>query len=169
MAIHGTALGGGLEIAMAGHYRVAVADASLGAPEVNLGIIPGAEGTQRLPRLVGVAAAVEMCVSGRPIKAPQALQMGLLDRVIDGDLLSGAVRFAGEVAGQPVRKTRERNEKLGIGVRKRRRFSRLAGPRRPRSGATRLRRWRRSKRWKPRRRCPSTKAARRSARSFAGF
>ena len=82
MAIHGTALGGGLEIAMAGHYRVAVADASLGAPEVNLGIIPGAEGTQRLPRLVGVAAAVEMCVSGRPIKAPQALQMGLIDRVI---------------------------------------------------------------------------------------
>jgi 3-hydroxyacyl-CoA dehydrogenase len=109
MAIHGMALGGGLELAMAGHYRVAVADASLGAPEVNLGIIPGAEGTQRLPRLVGVAAAVEMCVSGRPIKAPQALQMGLIDRVIGGDLLSGAVAFAGEVAGQPVRKTRERN------------------------------------------------------------
>jgi 3-hydroxyacyl-CoA dehydrogenase len=113
MAIHGTALGGGLEIAMAGHYRVAVAEASLGAPEVNLGIIPGAEGTQRLPRLVGVAAAVEMCVSGRPVKAPQALQMGLIDRVIDGDLLSGAVSFAGEVAGQPVRKTREKNDRLG--------------------------------------------------------
>jgi 3-hydroxyacyl-CoA dehydrogenase len=117
MAIHGTALGGGLEIAMAGHYRVAVADASLGAPEVNLGIIPGAEGTQRLPRLVGVAAAVEMCVSGRPVKAPQALQMGLIDRVItstnDSDLLSGAVKFAGEVAGQPVRKTREKNDRLG--------------------------------------------------------
>jgi 3-hydroxyacyl-CoA dehydrogenase len=110
MAIHGMALGGGLEVAMAGHYRVAVADASLGAPEVNLGIIPGAEGTQRLPRLVGVAAAVEMCVSGRPIKAPQALQMGLLDRLIEGDLLSGAVKFAHEVAGLPVRKTRERNE-----------------------------------------------------------
>ncbi|MBZ5633391.1 MAG: enoyl-CoA hydratase/isomerase family protein [Acidobacteriia bacterium] len=113
MAIHGTALGGGLEIAMAGHYRVAVADASLGAPEVNLGIIPGAEGTQRLPRLVGVAAAVEMCVSGRPIKAPQALQMGLIDRVIEGDLLTGAVAFAGEVAGQPVRKTREKDDRLG--------------------------------------------------------
>src|SRR5512143_2499906 len=109
MAIHGMALGGGLEVAMAGHYRVAVAEASLGAPEVNLGIIPGAEGTQRLPRLVGVAAAVDMCVSGKPIKAPQALQMGLIDRVIDGDLLSGAVRFAGEVAGLPGRKTRERN------------------------------------------------------------
>jgi 3-hydroxyacyl-CoA dehydrogenase len=113
MAIHGTALGGGLEIAMAGHYRVAVADALLGAPEVNLGIIPGAEGTQRLPRLVGVAAAVEMCVSGRPIKAPQALQMGLIDRVIEGDLLSGALKFADEVAGQPVRKTREKNDSLG--------------------------------------------------------
>jgi 3-hydroxyacyl-CoA dehydrogenase len=113
MAIHGMALGGGLEVAMAGHYRVAVADAALGAPEVNLGIIPGAEGTQRLTRLVGVAAAVEMCVSGRPLKAPQALQMGLLDRVIDGDLLSGAVAYAGEVAGQPVRRTREQNQKLG--------------------------------------------------------
>jgi len=113
MAIHGMALGGGLEVAMAGHYRVAVADASLGTPEVNLGIIPGAEGTQRLPRLVGVAAAVEMCVSGKPIKAPQALLMGLIDRVIDGDLLSGAVAYAGEVAGQPVRKTREKNDRLG--------------------------------------------------------
>jgi 3-hydroxyacyl-CoA dehydrogenase len=113
MAIHGMALGGGLEVAMAGHYRVAVADASLGAPEVNLGIIPGAEGTQRLPRLVGVAAAVEMCVSGRPIKAPQALQMGLIDRVIDGELLSGAVGFARDVAGERVRKTREKNDKLG--------------------------------------------------------
>jgi 3-hydroxyacyl-CoA dehydrogenase len=113
MAIHGTALGGGLEVAMAGHYRVAIAEASLGAPEVNLGIIPGAEGTQRLPRLVGVAAAVEMCVSGRPIKAPDALRMGLIDRVIEGELLSGAVGFARDVAGGRVRKTRERNERLG--------------------------------------------------------
>ena len=99
MAIHGMALGGGLELAMAGHYRVAVADASLGAPEVNLGIIPGAEGTQRLPRLVGVAAAVDMCVSGKPIKAPQALQMGLIDRVIDGELLSGAVSVRARSCG----------------------------------------------------------------------
>jgi 3-hydroxyacyl-CoA dehydrogenase len=113
MAIHGMALGGGLEVAMAGHYRVAVADASLGAPEVNLGIIPGAEGTQRLPRLIGVAAAVDMCVSGRPIKAPDALRLGLIDRVIDGELLSGALGFAAEVAGQAVRKTRDRNERLG--------------------------------------------------------
>jgi len=109
MAIHGMALGGGLEVAMAGHYRVALAEASLGAPEVNLGIIPGAEGTQRLPRLVGVAAAVDMCVSGKPIKAPEALRLGLIDRVIEADLLSGAMTFAGEVAGLPVRKTRERH------------------------------------------------------------
>src|SRR3954468_5106528 len=73
MAIHGTALGGGLELAMAGHYRVAVADASLGQPEVNLGIIPGAEGTQRLPRLVGIAKALDMCVTGKPLKAGVAL------------------------------------------------------------------------------------------------
>ena len=69
MAIHGTALGGGLELAMAGHYRVAVASAQLGQPEVNLGIIPGAEGTQRLPRLVGVEKALDMCVTGKPIAA----------------------------------------------------------------------------------------------------
>src|SRR5688572_6821637 len=76
VAIHGTALGGGLELAMAGHYRVAVADAQGGQPEVNLGIIPGAEGSQRLPRLVGVEAAVDMLVSGRPIKAPDAVRLG---------------------------------------------------------------------------------------------
>ena len=80
MAMHGTALGGGLEVAMAGHYRVAVPDAQMGQPEVNLGIIPGAEGTQRLPRLVGLEKAIEMCVSGKPIKAADALKAGLIDR-----------------------------------------------------------------------------------------
>ncbi len=115
IAIHGTALGGGLEVAMAGHYRVASPDAQAGQPEVNLGIIPGAEGTQRLPRLVGIAAAVDLCVSGKPIRASEALQLGLIDRIIDGDLLAGAVAFAREMAdrGGPHRKTRERNEKLG--------------------------------------------------------
>ncbi len=115
MALHGTALGGGLEVAMAGHYRVASPDAQAGQPEVNLGIIPGAEGTQRLPRLVGVAAAVELCVSGKPIKAPEALRLGLIDRVIDGDLLAGASAFAREKAAHDGthRKTRERNERLG--------------------------------------------------------
>src|SRR5580704_12764167 len=115
MAIHGTALGGGNEVAMAGHYRVAVADAQIGQPEVNLGIIPGAEGTQRLPRLVGVAAAVDLCVSGKPIRAPEALKLGLIDRVIEGDLLPGALAFAREIADQggALRKTRELSDKLG--------------------------------------------------------
>jgi 3-hydroxyacyl-CoA dehydrogenase len=111
MAIHGTALGGGLEVAMAGHYRVAIASAQLGQPEVNLGIIPGAEGTQRLPRLVGIRKAIEMCVSGKPISAPEALAAGLLDEVIDGDLTAGAVAFAQRAA--PGLKTRDREDKLG--------------------------------------------------------
>jgi 3-hydroxyacyl-CoA dehydrogenase len=112
MAIHGTAFGGGLELAMAGHYRVAVAGAQVGQPEVKLGIIPGAGGTQRLPRLAGVAAAVEMCAEGKPISAEQALKYGIVDRLIEGDLLTGALAFAREVAGKPAPKTRERNEKL---------------------------------------------------------
>jgi 3-hydroxyacyl-CoA dehydrogenase len=114
MAMHGTALGGGLEVAMAGHYRAAVPDAQMGQPEVNLGIVPGAEGTQRLPRLVGLEKAIEMCVSGKPIKAPEALTAGLIDRVIEGDLEAGAVAFAREMAarGGPHPKTRERDDKL---------------------------------------------------------
>src|SRR5258708_4791701 len=113
MAIHGTAFGGGLELAMAGHYRVAVASAQVGQPEVKLGIIPGAGGTQRLPRLAGVAAAVEMCAEGKPISPEQALKFGIIDRLIKGALLTGAIAFAREVAGKPVPKTREHNEKLG--------------------------------------------------------
>jgi 3-hydroxyacyl-CoA dehydrogenase len=117
MAMHGTALGGGLELAMAGHYRVAVSDAQMGLPEVNLGIIPGAEGTQRLPRLVGLEKAIEMCVSGKPIKAKDALAAGLVDLVVEGgvggDLATGATAFAREAAlhaSHP--KTRERSDKL---------------------------------------------------------
>jgi 3-hydroxyacyl-CoA dehydrogenase len=113
MAIHGTAFGGGLELAMAGHYRVAVASAQVGQPEVKLGIIPGAGGTQRLPRLAGVAAAVEMCGEGKPVSAEQALKFGIIDRLIEGDLLTGALAFARDVAGKPAPKTRERSEKLG--------------------------------------------------------
>src|SRR5262245_21390808 len=114
MALHGTTLGGGLELAMAGHYRVASPDTQAGQPEVNLGIIPGAEGTQRLPRLAGVAAAVDMLVSGKPVKAPEALRLGIVDKIIEGDLLSGAVAFALEAAKSGLRpRTRERNEKLG--------------------------------------------------------
>src|SRR5262249_30641726 len=96
-------------------YRVATADAQMGQPEVNLGIIPGAEGTQRLPRLVGLAAAVDMCVSGKPVRAAEALKLGLIDRVIEGDLRSGAVAFAREVASQRIRKSREQNAKLAEG------------------------------------------------------
>src|SRR6266567_5676822 len=112
-AIHGTAFGGGLEVAMGAHYRVAVPSAQVGQPEVKLGIIPGAAGTQRLPRLAGVAKAVEMCADGNPIKAQEALQLGIVDRLIDGDLLAGAVAFAREIAGKPAPKTSERNAKLG--------------------------------------------------------
>jgi 3-hydroxyacyl-CoA dehydrogenase len=113
VAIHGTAFGGGLELAMAGHYRVAAPGAQVGQPEVKLGIIPGAGGTQRLPRLAGVAKAVEMCAEGNPIKAEEAVKFGIVDRIIEGDLLAGAVAFAREMAGKPAPKTRERNQKLG--------------------------------------------------------
>ncbi len=110
MAIHGTALGGGLELAMAGHYRVATPDAQVGQPEVKIGLIPGAGGTQRLPRLAGVAKAAEMCAFGEPIPAKDALAAGIIDRLIDGDLLEGALKFAREVfarhAGAP-RRTRD--------------------------------------------------------------
>jgi 3-hydroxyacyl-CoA dehydrogenase len=113
MAIHGTAFGGGMELAMAGHYRVAAPGAQLGQPEVKLGLIPGAAGTQRLPRLAGVAKAVEMCAEGNPITAQEGLKLGIVDRLIEGDLLAGAIAFAREIAGKPAPKTRERNAKLG--------------------------------------------------------
>jgi 3-hydroxyacyl-CoA dehydrogenase len=114
MAIHGTALGGGLEVAMAGHFRVASPDAQMGQPEVNLGIIPGAEGTQRLPRLVGLAAAVDMCVSGKPVRTTEAKGLGLVDKIVEGDLLTGAIEFAREKASAagPLRKTRERSVRV---------------------------------------------------------
>ncbi|HTG73059.1 MAG TPA: 3-hydroxyacyl-CoA dehydrogenase NAD-binding domain-containing protein, partial [Terriglobia bacterium] len=114
VALHGTSLGGGMELAMSAHYRVASPDAQMGQPEVNLGIIPGAEGTQRLPRLVGIAAAVDMCVSGKPIKAPEALRLGLIDRIIEGDLRKGSIAFAREMATRGSHpRTRDRKEKLG--------------------------------------------------------
>jgi 3-hydroxyacyl-CoA dehydrogenase len=112
MAIHGTAFGGGLEVAMSGHYRVAVASAQVGQPEVKLGIIPGAGGTQRLPRLAGVAKAVDMCAFGEPISAKAALDAGIIDKIVEGDLLAGAVEFAKSISGRLILKTRERNEKL---------------------------------------------------------
>ncbi len=115
-AIHGTAFGGGLEFAMGCHYRIAVASAQVGQPEVKLGIIPGAGGTQRLPRLAGVMKAVEMCAQGDPIKADEALKLGILDRVLaDGNLKEGAIAYAKELIaeGKPPRRTRDLKDKLG--------------------------------------------------------
>lgn len=96
-ALHGSALGGGLELALACSYRVAKADTMLGLPEVALGLMPGAGGTQRLPRAIGVEAALNMALSGKLIPAAKAKE-GLIDRIIDGDLLEGAVAFAREIA-----------------------------------------------------------------------
>ena len=108
-AIAGTALGGGLELAMSAHYRVASADARLGLPEVKLGLLPGAGGTQRLPRLVGVEKALEMIVTGDPAPAGDLSHTALLDRVVDVDPLGAAVALARseEVAGRPPRRTRD--------------------------------------------------------------
>ena len=93
-AIHGTALGGGLETAMGCHYRCAIPAARVGLPEVNLGLLPGATGTQRLPRLAGVRKALDMMISGRPVSASEALEAGIVEKVIDGDLRSGAIAYA---------------------------------------------------------------------------
>jgi 3-hydroxyacyl-CoA dehydrogenase len=96
-AIHGSALGGGLEIAMACHFRCALTTAKMGLPEVTLGLLPGASGTQRLPRLVGVKKALDMMLSGKPIKAPEAFECGIVDKIIEDDLQEGAVEFTKEI------------------------------------------------------------------------
>lgn len=113
-AIHGTALGGGLETALGCHYRVAIASAKCGLPEVTLGLVPGAGGTQRLPRLVGPQAALEMIASGVPIGAARALELGLVDQLVGGDLLEGAIAFAHGLASSvtPLRRVRDLSEKL---------------------------------------------------------
>ncbi len=112
-AVHGTALGGGLEIALGCHYRVALASAKLGTPEVKLGLLPGAGGTQRLPRVAGVKRALEMCATGNAIDASQGFDCGLIDRLIEGDLVSHAVAYAEEVHDiRPLPKSSERQDKL---------------------------------------------------------
>jgi 3-hydroxyacyl-CoA dehydrogenase len=112
-AIHGTALGGGLEVALGCHYRVAVPSAKLGTPEVKLGLLPGAGGTQRLPRVAGVAKALEMCATGTPIGAKQAFECGLVDRLIEGELVPHAVAYAEEVRDiRPLAKSSERQDKV---------------------------------------------------------
>jgi len=115
-AIHGTALGGGLETAMASHYRIMASNASVGQPEVKIGLIPGAGGTQRLPRLAGIEKAVDMCAFGGTVNAKDALAAGIVDRVVEtkgeADLLDAAIEYAQEVAARPIVRTRDRNEKL---------------------------------------------------------
>ncbi|WP_418318347.1 3-hydroxyacyl-CoA dehydrogenase NAD-binding domain-containing protein [Piscinibacter sakaiensis] len=108
-AIAGQCLGGGLELAMAAHFRVAQRDATLGLPEVKLGLLPGATGTQRLPRLVGLETALNMIVSGTPVAAAKLADTALLDAVADGDVVAAAVDFAQKVVdeGKPVRKVRD--------------------------------------------------------------
>ena len=107
-AIHGNALGGGLEIAMSCHYRVMAPDARVGQPEVMLGIIPGAGGTQRLPRLCGAAMALEICTTGKPVAAARALAAGIVDQVATGSLLDDAIVFAAaRAAAGEARKTRD--------------------------------------------------------------
>ena len=113
-AIHGTALGGGLEVALACHYRCAGPEARLGLPEVKLGLLPGAGGTQRLPRLIGVEAALELILSGEPASAQQAAAWGLADELIEGDLRAGALALAARIVseGWPLKKLRDLQEKI---------------------------------------------------------
>ena len=114
-AIHGTALGGGLEVALSCHYRVAVPSARCGLPEVNIGLLPGAGGTQRLPRIVGVEKALEMVTSGQHVPAKACLEMGLVDEIVpEGKLRDGAVAFARKVVAEkrPLKKVRDSNEKV---------------------------------------------------------
>jgi len=99
-AIHGTALGGGFEVALSCHFRVALASAKVGLPEVKLGILPGAGGTQRLPRLIGARAALELIASGTSMSAQQAYAAGAIDEVVDGDLRAAALKFAGHVVAE---------------------------------------------------------------------
>jgi len=113
-AIHGYALGGGLEHALACHYRIAVPDAKVGLPEVLIGILPGGGGTQRLPRLIGPKAAMEMIVSGRHVPAEEARRLGIIDEIVaGGDLRAAAVAFARRIAGRrPLPRVRDRTERL---------------------------------------------------------
>jgi 3-hydroxyacyl-CoA dehydrogenase len=113
-AINGTAFGGGLEVALCCDYRVASPSAPVGLPEVKLGLLPGAGGTQRLPRLIGAEKALGFILSGDPIPAPEAKALGIVDEVIDGDIVEGAIAFAGQVLadGGTTRKIRDETDKV---------------------------------------------------------
>src|SRR5258708_18091021 len=113
-ALHGTPLGGGLETALGAHYRVSVASTRVGLPEVHLGILPGAGGTQRLPRLTGAKYALDAIISGRHIPAPEAKSKGIIDALVDGDLLAGAVAHAQMLGAQKAPRRRVRDLKAPL-------------------------------------------------------
>ncbi len=110
VALHGTVLGGGLELSLACHYRIAAPEARLGLPELTLGIIPGAGGTQRMPRLIGLEQTLELLFSGRPVSAQRALELGFIDRIAEGTLRTAAVAYARSLvqAGSGARRTCDR-------------------------------------------------------------
>jgi 3-hydroxyacyl-CoA dehydrogenase len=113
-ALHGTPLGGGLELALGCHYRCALASTRVGLPEVKLGLLPGAGGTQRLPRVAGIPLALKMITSGDPIPAAAAKEAGIVDEIVEGDLLDDAVAYANKLVadGVPLRKIRDLDDKL---------------------------------------------------------
>jgi 3-hydroxyacyl-CoA dehydrogenase len=129
-ALHGTPLGGGLEVALGCHFRIALAGTKLGLPEIKLGLMPGAGGTQRLPRLIGMDKAMAMILSGDPIGADDAKSYGLVDEIISGDLVSSAVTFAERVVAErrPLLRAREREDKLADLRANPARFDELAAP-----------------------------------------
>ncbi len=113
-ALHGTTLGGGLELALGCHFRVAARSTRLGLPEIKLGLLPGGGGTQRLPRLVGMDKALAMILTGEPISATEALKAGLIDEIVEGDVVAGAVAFARRAVaeGRPLTLVRDREDRL---------------------------------------------------------
>ena len=164
-AIHGYALGGGLETALACHYRVAVPSAKVGLPEVLIGILPGAGGTQRLPRLIGPKRALEMITSGRHVPAEEAAKLGIVDEVApEGKLKEAAIAFARKIAGvKPLPVIREHDESL---PRARPSCLTACANRSPGAPATSARPMPASRRLRRRANCPLTKALRSSASSL---
>jgi 3-hydroxyacyl-CoA dehydrogenase len=112
VALHGTALGGGVEVALAGHYRIADKGAKVGFPEITLGIVPGAVGTQRLPRIVGAEKALQMFLDGRPVGAEEARQLGLVDEIAEGDLRTAAIAYAKRLVAEGKGPRRVRDNKV---------------------------------------------------------
>ena len=140
-AVHGTALGGGFELALACHARVLDAEARVGLPEVKLGLIPGAGGTQRLPRLIGLRDAIDLASSGRQVKAKEALALGIADAIAEGDLREAAIALARAAIGQPIRRL---SESADAAIRSRRDRRRAGGGRRKNRAARPRRSWRRA-------------------------